>query len=143
VRQLLHGATAAFALACLACGKTQGIYPVTGTAICKGVPAAGAYVKFVRVGADPSREQTIMAVVQPDGSFSVDCGSFGKGAPPGDYVVFIEWKFAANGRPARSPADARRRPDRLKGRYNDPKHPLLHAVIRPESNVLPAFELEE
>jgi hypothetical protein len=34
-------------------------------------------------------------------------------------------------------------PDRLKNRYLDPRNPLLHAEIKPESNQLPAFELKD
>lgn len=134
---------AAAALACLGCGKGNGIYPVSGTVIYKGAPAAGAYVKFFREGADPAREQTIMGVVQADGSFSLDCGSLGKGAPSGDYTVVIEWKYDPSLPPARSPTEAGARPDRLKGRYADARRPLLHAVVRAGANVLPPFELGE
>jgi hypothetical protein len=141
--KLLRLLAPAAALACLGCAKGNGIYSVSGTVTYKGAPAAGAYVKFFRQGADPAREQTIMGVVQADGSFSLDCGSLGKGAPPGDYTVLIEWKYDPSLPPARSPTEAGARPDRLKGRYADAKWPLLHAEVRPQNNTLPPFELQE
>jgi hypothetical protein len=140
---LLRLLAPAAALACLGCGSGNGIYPVSGTVTFKGAPAAGAYVKFLRQGSDPAREQTIMGVVQTDGSFSVDYGSLGKGAPPGDYAVLIEWKYDPSLPPARSVKEAGSRPDRLKGRYGDAKRPLLHAAVRPQNNALPPFELQE
>ena len=63
----------------------------------------------------------------------------GKGIPPGEYDVMIEWRRTAGqsrGRPQRGP-------DILKGRYNDPKRPLLHATAEPKATNLPPFELTD
>jgi hypothetical protein len=128
---------AAVGLACTSCGK--GIYPVSGKVTYKGAPAAGATVFFQRRGVDPTNEQLIMGLVKEDGSFSLVCGALGEGAPPGEYDVLIEWKQGSH--QARGPAQ--RRPDRLKGRYADPKRPLLQAVVKAETNDLPPFELTD
>jgi hypothetical protein len=135
---------AALALACCSCGN--GLAPVAGTVTYKGAPAAGATVHFRRAGVGPLNEQAVMGIVQGDGSFALVCGAAGPGAPPGDYDVFVEWRqgpaLAAAARHSRG--DPRRKPpDRLKGRYADPKHPRLHAAIRAGANHLPPFELTD
>jgi hypothetical protein len=134
---------AAVAFACSACDKPQGIYPVSGKVTYQGNPAVGARVFFRRQGAGSMREQTMMGVVQKDGSFTVDCGSLGKGAPPGEYIVLVEWKHDPALPSPRSPTEAGARPDRLNGRYSDPKRPILTARVRPADNVLPPFELTD
>jgi hypothetical protein len=80
-----------------------------------------------------------MGLVQEDGSFELVCGSLGKGAPPGEYDVAIEWKQVfgqGKGRPERGL-------DSLEGRYADPKHPRLQATIKAERNELATFMLTE
>ena len=121
------------------CGNGEALYPVSGKVTYKGSPAAGATVVFSRRGADAADASTIVGIVQEDGTFELVCGSFGKGAPQGDYDVLVEWK--------RVSASAKRRPqsgpDRLKGRYADPARPQLHAVVKADTNVLPPFELKD
>jgi hypothetical protein len=124
-------------LVCVSCGN--GLYPVSGTVTYKGQPAAGATVFFHRQGGDPLSEHMIMGIVGEDGSFSLVCGDQGKGAPPGEYAVLIEWKQGAN----RGKGRVRAMPDRLKGRYADPRRPLLHATLKAEANHLPPFELTD
>jgi hypothetical protein len=129
--------TAALALACASCGNKNNIYPVSGKVTYHGAPAAGAAVFFRRQGGDPMREHLIMGIVQEDGSFELVCGSLGKGAPPGKYDVLIEWKRVTGqgqGRP-------RHGPDKLKGRYADPKRPLVHATVAARATNLPPFEV--
>jgi hypothetical protein len=127
----------ASALACASCGNQNNIYPVSGKVMHQGAPATGAAVFFYRHGADSLNEHMIMGLVQEDGTFELVCGSLGKGAPPGEYDVLIEWKPASGqgrGRPERGP-------DKLEGRYADPKNPRLHAIVEAKANRLPPFEL--
>jgi hypothetical protein len=119
------------------CGGSKGIYPVSGKVTYQGQPASGAKVLFRRLEGASIRDQTMMGVVEKDGGFTVDCGTLGKGAPAGEYAVLIEWKYDPTSPPARSPAEASTRGDRMKGRYADPDHPLLRVTIRPGKNVLP------
>lgn len=124
-------------LTCASCGNQNNLYPVSGNVTYMGAPAAGAAVFFYRRGADSMNEHMIMGLVKEDGSFELVCGSLGKGAPPGDYDVLIEWKPAAGqgrGRPERGP-------DKLEGRYADRGNPRLHATIEAKANRLPPFEL--
>jgi hypothetical protein len=137
VRRVVLCLTAALVLACASCGNKNNIYPVSGKVTYKGSPASGATVFFCPKGGATMNDHMIMGVVQGDGSFELACGSLGKGAPPGEYDVLIEWKQVSGqgkGRP-------RHGPDKLKGRYADPEHPLLHATVEAKTNDLPPVEL--
>ena len=133
-----HCLTAAVVLACVSCSRQEsGIYPVSGEVTYNGSPASGAAVFFYRRGGDSMNEHMTMSLVQEDGTFELVCGSLGKGAPPGEYDVVVEWKQVSGqikGRPERGP-------DKLEGRYADPKHPRLQATIKAERNELPPFNL--
>jgi hypothetical protein len=128
---------ATLALACGSCGHSTKLYPVTGKVTVNGTPAAGATVIFQRQSVDLMNEQTVMGSVRENGSFSLVCGPYGEGAPPGDYDVFIEWRHRAER--AKGPMVT----DRLKGHYADRNHPRLHARINPEPTDLPPFDLTE
>jgi len=136
VRKVIACVTAGLLLACASCNRDS-IYPVSGKVTYKGSPASGAAVFFFRHGGTSINEPAIMGIVQKDGSFEVVCGSLGKGAPPGEYDVVIEWRQVSDkskGRPQRGP-------DKLKGRYADRTHPLLRATVEAKNNDLPPFEL--
>ncbi len=131
---------AALTLACAGCGDAGGkLYPVSGKVTYKGGPAIGAFVFLLRKGVDPLDEQSIMGVVQEDGSFTVVCDVKGQGAPLGKYGVLIKWPQNAGPKKGLS----HKNPDRLKGRYADPKHPPWSVEIRAEPNELPIFELTD
>jgi hypothetical protein len=123
-------------LACVSCAN-QGLYPVSGSVTYEGAPAVGAAVFFYRHGGDPMNDHMLMGIVQDDGSFEIVCGSLGKGAPVGDYDVVIEWKQPSN----QGKGVANHATDKLRGRYADPKRPLLHAKVEAKTNLLPRFEL--
>ncbi len=118
------------------CRDDKGIYPVTGKVNCDGRPADGAALFFFPHGTTKLNDPMIMGIVRPDGTFDLVCGSLGKGAPPGDYDVVIQWRWRLGRNGASRGAS-----DRLGGRYADPKHPLLHARVEAEANELPPFEL--
>jgi hypothetical protein len=132
--------TAVLVLACGSCANRNNIYPVSGKVTYKGSPATGATVFVHRQGGDAINDHLTMGIVQEDGSFELVCGSLlGKGVPPGEYDVLIEWKQVtgqSKGRPQQGP-------DKLKGRYADPKHPRFHVVIKAERNELAPFDLTD
>jgi hypothetical protein len=138
VRKITFCLTAALALTSASCGHNR-IYPVSGKVMLNGAPAAGAAVFFYRQGADRMNEHMIMGVVQEDGSFELVCGSLGKGAPPGEYDVLIEWRQRSN----HAKGATNKAPDRFRGRYADLKRPRLHAVLKAQTNLLPPFELTD
>jgi hypothetical protein len=128
----------ALALACACCGNNN-LYPVSGKVMVNGVPAAGAAVFFNRQGHDPVNDHLVMGIVQPDGTFELVSGSLGKGAPPGEYDVLIEWKQVTG----QSKGHPRHGPDQLRGRYADPKRPRFHISIKAQRNQLAPFDLLE
>jgi hypothetical protein len=139
VRKVVFCLTALLALTCASCGNKNNIYPVSGKVTYKGSPASGATVFFCRKGGDTTNDHMIMAIVGEDGLFELVCGSLGKGAPPGEYDVLIEWKQVSgqrHGRPQHGP-------DKFKGRYADRKHPRLHAAVNAGPNNLPPFDLAD
>jgi hypothetical protein len=139
MRSLSWFVLASMTLAAASCGSASRLYPVSGKVTYKGQPAAGAVVLLLRKSVNPLNEHTIMGIVERDGTFELVCGSLGKGAPSGEYDVLIRWREAV-------PAAKNQRqkpPDRLKGRYADPKRPLLHAVVKAEHTQLPTFELKD
>jgi hypothetical protein len=139
VRKILFCQTALLALACASCGNKNNMYPVSGKVTCKGSPASGATVFFARPGGDRMNDHLMMGIVGDDGSFEMVCGSLGKGAPPGEYDVLIEWKQGIEqnkGRPQRGP-------DLLQGRYADPKNPRFRVVVKAERNTLAPFDLTD
>ncbi len=134
------------------CGTAPGFYPVHGTVLYQGKPAAGAVVYFHRVGSDdPSTAASPVGIVEEDGSFSLSCDGVGSGCPPGKYAVLVEWRDGAGDGivPVKTAAKTklvkrsrvRSGPDRLKGRYFDISKPLIHAEVLPQSNSLTPFEL--
>jgi hypothetical protein len=133
----------AVSVACLVAGAgcdSNGLYPVRGKVLVDGEPAVGATVTFVRKGPhDPLKDPTPQGVVGEDGSFTLR-GPGGDGAPPGEYVVLVEWKEGAGAQRGRAPALSA--PDRLKKKYLDPDKPLITATVEPKSNALPPFELK-
>jgi len=139
MKTILYYTMAVLAVTSASCSN-QRLYPVSGRVTYKDVPAAGAALFFYRQGADPMTEPVIMGIVQADGSFDVVCGSLGKGGPAGEYDVLIEWKQSSGLRTRGRPQLG---PDKLRGRYANRSHPLLHATIEARANQLPTFELAD
>jgi hypothetical protein len=139
VSKVVYGWITTVALTCASCGSKNGIYPVAGKVTYQGAPAAGATVFFHRQGGKAINEHMVMGIVRADGTFELVCGSLGKGAPPGTYDVLIEWKPVSRQGPGR----AQRAPDRLQGRYADPKSPRFQAAVKTEDNQLAPFDVTE
>jgi hypothetical protein len=126
-------------LTCAGCGNSNGVYPVSGKVLYKGEPAKGAIVYFHRKSVtDILQEHTPQGVVEEDGTFTL-VSPLGKGALPGEYVVLIEWKEGAGKGRGRNPALAA--PDRLRGRYMNPKKPQFQVEVKTEKTQLTPFEL--
>ncbi len=128
------------ALLCASCQQRPRLVPVRGQVLLDGQPAAGALVVF-----HPAHDAGPQALrpsgrVQADGSFTLRTyspadGTTTDGAPPGDYVVAINW-FPPNVGEYRSVI-----PDKLQGRYSDARTSGLHAQVRDEPTELPPFQL--
>ena len=78
------------------CGNPPGLYPVSGTVLHNGEPAAGAVVYFHREGTSATASPAIpFGIVQDDGRFNLTCDNQGNGCPPGKYAVLVEWRDGA------------------------------------------------
>jgi hypothetical protein len=153
--------TPALALTLASCtGPAEGLVPVTGKLVCDGQPAAGAVLSFQRQAGEPAPPRSAAgiipsATVRDDGSFTVESGPLGRGAPPGKYNVLVQWPEQADA--AASGAGGKTKTarvggkqvvvakhdkldplpaDRLKGRYSDAGNPRLQAEIKPGPNDL-------
>lgn len=101
--------------------KRDKLYKVTGTLKIDGEPQTQVDLKLVRIGAeDPnagtSKYLTTSARTDEKGNFSF--GTYehgvGDGAPPGEYVVLIQWGQM-------SLMTGQYSGDKLKGRYTNPE----------------------
>ncbi len=106
-------------------------HPVSGKVLVNGVPAARARVFLVPLDSSPLRPS---AEVRVDGSFQM---SGQDGAAAGEYAVTIVWPtYETNG------GEEIQTGDRLEGRYEDARNPVVKITIRAGKNELPAFELQ-
>jgi len=140
------------------------LYPVHGTVTYKGQPAEGAIVYFHQQGGSPGSAQSLIPTgfVDSTGKFSLDSGDLGSGAPAGKYAVLVQWpddsvslakaaEASAKTSAAKAAEKAKSRrmkldhipSDRLKGRYAAADRPLLTAEVKPETNNLPSFDLQD
>ena len=164
-RLLLVSAAVFLTMISASCSKSApGLYPVHGTVTYKGQPAEGAIVYFHRQGGGPGSAQGLIptGVVDATGKFSLESGDLGYEAPAGKYAVLVQWpddsvslakaaEASAKTSAAKAAENVRARrmkldhipSDRLKGRYAAADRPLLTAEVKPETNNLPSFDLQD
>ena len=143
IRLLMLFAMLLLLLGGMSCQAGKRFYPVRGQVFIDGKPAEGVTIVF-HLEDDPDQPPTQpTAIVQADGSFElrsylVKERELKNGAPPGPYRVTCVWY----------PADLNKYlgqenlPDKLKGKYADPKTTPLRAEVAEKPNELPAFQLE-
>src|SRR5581483_6347614 len=130
-------------LACVSCGGGKTYYPVQGSVLVNGKPAEGVTVIFSMID-DPDPEPARpTAGTQADGSFTL--GTYltkervvKPGAPAGRYVVTCVWLPPE----ATKVGAGQAVPDKLQGRYVDPKASPLRAEIPEHAVELQPFQLE-
>ena len=127
---------AAFLASSCGPGDRKPVFPVTGSVYFQGRPAAGTRVAF-HPSRDPSDHGLCpQAVVAADGSFRLTTYAAADGVPAGEYFVTL---YA----PASGPDDdIHVHPDRLGGRYADPKSTPLTAAIPAQAITLGRFDLK-
>src|SRR5688500_17124213 len=106
------------ALSLLGCAdkyEFEPVFPVSGSLLVGGKPAAGAMVTFhPALESDNPRARRSIATVAADGAFAMTTYYPADGVPPGDYVVTLNWpsELPPGAHPTEVP------PDRLRGRYS-------------------------
>ncbi|AMV37290.1 hypothetical protein VT85_07645 [Planctomyces sp. SH-PL62] len=129
-------------LAGLGCGEGEvarlPVHAARGKILVDGKPADAAFVAFHPRAGEPNLPRPT-AYTAADGSFELPTYQTSDGAPAGEYAV------AVAGGPGVDPSgdsEAEEEPDRLGGRYTNPKTTELQARIVEASNDLPDFELK-
>jgi hypothetical protein len=130
-------------LCCSSCQKSRPFYPVHGHVFANGKPAAG--VTIILHPLDNSDPQPVQpsAIVEADGSFVlrsylVQQRLLKEGAPAGQYLVTCIWY----------PPDLEKYlgteilPDKLNGKYADPKTSGLRAEVAEGPTELPPFQVK-
>jgi hypothetical protein len=116
------------------------VYPVKGKVLLPGgKPLASGRVVFLPLG-EPVMESS--GAIKPDGTFSLNTGESGEGAPAGEYRVRIEPEDAQipSGKPGARPGTRPTYP--FPGRYADEETSNLKVTVQPGPNELPPFRLE-
>lgn len=109
-------------------------HPTKGTLTYNGKPLKGAVVTFWPLPLDKNDWKTVkpQAMVEADGSYQPNSYDLKDGAMAGEYVVTVLWTGESGG-----PG-----PDLLKGKYSDPKKPVLKVAIKEGENAIPPIELK-
>ncbi len=134
------------ALLLTSCGDGRGsVHPVRGQVLWQGKPAEHAVVVFHPVDATGELEH-----IKPEGRVGADgyfqLRTYGEadGAPKGEYTVVITWPgidpdFALHSDDSECVPSG---PDRLAGRYANPKTSNLQATVHRVNNELEPFVLK-
>jgi hypothetical protein len=121
------------------CGSSgrEPLYPVHGKVLFRGQPAAGALVVLHPAHGQKPGEVNPLGIVGKDGTFLIGSRMAKDGAAAGDYAVTIVWREQRD--PEKYGDDAP--PDRLRNRYNDPRHAKWRVRVVPGKNELQPFLL--
>ncbi|MBW3543064.1 MAG: hypothetical protein KY476_22630 [Planctomycetes bacterium] len=142
IGSMMCGLTVAIATSCSRTDSTEAsrlpVFPVSGKVLVNHQPADGALVVFHPVGAAQSNDLRPRGKTGPDGSFALGTYKNADGAPAGQYVVTIIWPAGRSG-PMPDPDLA---PDRLRGRYSNPKTSPLRVRIEQRQQALTPFQLK-
>ncbi len=129
------------ALLCASCALKDDdrvpTFPVKGRVLVNGEPAKHAKVFFHPQDSDLQLFPHGQA--DSNGYFQLSTYMLNDGAPAGAYVVTIVWQDPP---PPGSAPDAPEGPDRLKGRFADPRKASIRVHIAEGTNELDPFQLK-
>jgi hypothetical protein len=111
------------------------VYPARGKVTdAAGKPVAGATVVLHPVGSGADSALKPGGFTDADGMYVLTTRTHSDGAPAGEYVATVEVRAAP-----KSPADDP--PDRLKGKFRDPKTSPFKLTVTKGDNELPTIQL--
>lgn len=122
---------------CMGCGDDwrADTYPARGTITINGEPPEGAVVTFYPVGEDvDQRKSKPWAIVNADGSYTLQTYEQEDGAPAGEYQVTIKWPWDVTDM-------AQAMTDRLGKAYSNPESSEWKFTIAEDDNELPPIEI--
>lgn len=125
------------------CGARDGelvrlpVNPVSGKVLHKKQPAEGAIVVFHKVGTNERKAIKPFAQTTADGTFQINYYNRGDGAPKGEYRATVVWPTPPPDHSPDLPG-----PDRLRGRYADPKTSKWRIKVDDKPLELEPFEIE-
>src|SRR4051794_39043435 len=131
------------ALLCASCGRSgpKPVYPVSGQVLFNNKPPVGAQVVLHPVGEIGENSVRPHGEVDDSGQFVLTTYAPHDGAPPGDYLVTVEWWQA---RPSRSrDGDDFPPVNRLPARYGNAQASPLHVKVTEGANELPPIRLSK
>jgi len=113
-------------------------FAVSGTAIYKGEPMAGAMISFHPHGDTDPRALRAQATADREGRFQMTTYATGDGVPAGEYAVTIYWPAKrTKGKVADPTAEEEDMPpDRLNKVYTVPATTKLRATVREQPNTI-------
>ena len=130
-------------LATLAAGCSRGnsnstVFPVQGTVLVKGKPAAYAKVSFIPVDENVKETSSAYGVANEDGKFQLSMRTPQDGARAGEYYVAVSWRIPEN---PRSSDDPQYSTELLPRKFQNPQESGLKVEINSKDAVLPPIEL--
>jgi len=125
----------------MGCAKSDDrkpVFPVTGRAIYKAEPMAGAMIGFHPLGDNDPRALRAQATADKDGRFQMTTYTTGDGAPAGEYAVTIYWPAKRTKGKATDPTaeEEDMPPDRLNRVYTVPATTKLRATVQEQPNTI-------
>ncbi|VTS06907.1 hypothetical protein [Tuwongella immobilis] len=109
------------------------VVPVSGSVRFQGAAVAGGAITFHPAqSVENPRATRSLGSIDKDGNYQLTTYDTHDGAPPGEYVVTIYWPGKL---PAGSPI-GEVGPDRLKGKYANPKTTKLKATVKDSPNTI-------
>lgn len=134
VALLVLGLAAPLSPSCGSGFKQKPVHPVSGKVSLGGRPVEGALVVFHPVtDADQKeywRNGFPNARTGKDGTYQLSTYGHNDGAPAGSYEITIEWRGGTGGE------ETGELPDRLEGRYSDPKRSGLKKDVTAGPNTI-------
>lgn len=107
-----------------------------GQVLLSGKPQAGIHVTLIPV--DAKQDGKPRGITDAQGNFQLSTYRKDDGAPPGDYVITLTWPGAPD---PSVPEDSQIPPDRLRGKFADPKKSAIKAKVESAKTILPPIKI--